>query len=709
MPAASTNEAGTEVLRRVRPAADTCLRRVLDPEPARREVLWRVRGSAARPARRGDRERRAGLRAAARQSCCSLDLVGFTAASEARDAEDTRELLTRYFDVARTTVERYGGTVEKFIGDAVMAVWGAPVAREDDAERAVRAALELIGAVAPRSTPSLRARAGVLSGEAAVTIGAEGQGMVAGDLVNTASRIQSAADPGRCSSARRPSAHPRRRSRTTTRASTASRARASPSGSGAPCGSSPARADRCGRRPSKRRSSAVSASCGSSRTSSTRRPTNGALSSSSSTASRGSASHGWRGSSRSTSTGSHRTRGGTGAAVSPTATASPTGRWRRWCGCAAGSPRTRSPARRGRSSQLALSEYILDAEERAWVEPRARAPARARGRVRRRSRRTCSRPGASCSSDSPSSSPTVLVFEDIHWADWACSTSSSTCSTGRGRTRCSSSRSPAPSSPTSARAGAREAKLQRRSTLEPLPNEAMDDLLTGLVPGLPDDLRTRILERAEGDPALRGRDRAHAARPRAARPRGQRLPAHRRRRARSRSRRHCMRSSPPASTGSSRRSGALVQDAAVLGKTFTGRARGDHRGAEPDARTAARGLLRKEMLSVQADPLLAGARQYGFLQDLVKRVAYETLSRRERKAKHLAAADVPPRLRPATRTRSSRSSPPTTSTRLNAAPDAPDAGRDPAPGARDARPRRRPRSVARRPRRGEARLRRPQT
>ncbi len=123
------------------------------------------------------------------------DLVGFTAASESRDAEDTRELLTRYFDVARTTIERYGGTVEKFIGDAVMAVWGAPVALEDDAERAVRAALELVAAV-PALDPSLHARAGVLSGEAAVTLGAQDQGMVAGDLVNTVSRIQSAAEPG---------------------------------------------------------------------------------------------------------------------------------------------------------------------------------------------------------------------------------------------------------------------------------------------------------------------------------------------------------------------------------------------------------------------------------------------------------------------------------------------------------------------------------
>ncbi|HEU5264126.1 MAG TPA: AAA family ATPase, partial [Gaiellaceae bacterium] len=123
------------------------------------------------------------------------DLVGFTAASEDRDAEDTRELLTRYFDTARVVIERYGGTVEKFIGDAVMAVWGAPVAQEDDAERAVRAALDLVAAV-PELDPRLQARAGVLTGEAAVTVGAEGQGMVAGDLVNTASRIQSAAEPG---------------------------------------------------------------------------------------------------------------------------------------------------------------------------------------------------------------------------------------------------------------------------------------------------------------------------------------------------------------------------------------------------------------------------------------------------------------------------------------------------------------------------------
>ncbi|MDQ3880994.1 MAG: AAA family ATPase [Chloroflexota bacterium] len=128
------------------------------------------------------------------------DLVGFTTLSEDRDPEAVREILSRYFDTAREIVDRYGGTLEKFIGDAVMAVWGAPIAREDDAERAVRAALDLTDAVATlgeqASLTDLRLRAGVMTGEAAVTVGAIGQGMVAGDLVNTASRLQSVAPPG---------------------------------------------------------------------------------------------------------------------------------------------------------------------------------------------------------------------------------------------------------------------------------------------------------------------------------------------------------------------------------------------------------------------------------------------------------------------------------------------------------------------------------
>jgi len=123
------------------------------------------------------------------------DLVGFTPFAEERDAEDVRDTLTRYFEIATEVIGRYGGTVEKFIGDAVMAVWGTPTAREDDAERAVRAALDLVDAVTVLG-PTIQARAGVLTGEAAVTLGATNQGMVAGDLVNTAARLQAAAQPG---------------------------------------------------------------------------------------------------------------------------------------------------------------------------------------------------------------------------------------------------------------------------------------------------------------------------------------------------------------------------------------------------------------------------------------------------------------------------------------------------------------------------------
>ena len=86
---------------------------------------------------------------AERRVCSVLfcDVVGFTPLSEARDPEGVRELLSEYFDRARTVISRYGGVVEKFIGDAAMAVWGTPAATEGDAERAVRAALDLVAAV----------------------------------------------------------------------------------------------------------------------------------------------------------------------------------------------------------------------------------------------------------------------------------------------------------------------------------------------------------------------------------------------------------------------------------------------------------------------------------------------------------------------------------------------------------------------------------
>ena len=139
---------------------------------------------------------------AERRVCSVLfcDVVGFTPLSESRDPEAVRELLSRYFEVARTVIGRYGGVVEKFIGDAVMAVWGTPVASEGDAERAVRAGLDLVSAVAhlgaEAGVPGLAARCGVVTGEVAVTLGAAGEGMVAGDAVNTAARVQAAAEPG---------------------------------------------------------------------------------------------------------------------------------------------------------------------------------------------------------------------------------------------------------------------------------------------------------------------------------------------------------------------------------------------------------------------------------------------------------------------------------------------------------------------------------
>ncbi|HTW98889.1 MAG TPA: adenylate/guanylate cyclase domain-containing protein, partial [Acidimicrobiales bacterium] len=128
------------------------------------------------------------------------DLVGYTPLAESRDPEAVRELLSGYFDLARSIVTRYGGVVEKFIGDAVMALWGAPLANEDDAERAVRAGLELVSAVPAYGAgceTDLAARVGVATGHAATTELAE-EGLVIGDRVNTAARIQAVAPAGCC-------------------------------------------------------------------------------------------------------------------------------------------------------------------------------------------------------------------------------------------------------------------------------------------------------------------------------------------------------------------------------------------------------------------------------------------------------------------------------------------------------------------------------
>ncbi len=123
------------------------------------------------------------------------DLVGFTSRSERLDPEDVRALLSPYYARLRTELERFGGTVEKFIGDAVMALFGAPVAHEDDPERAVRAALAIRDWVVEQDA-DLQVRIAVSTGEALVALGArlaQGEGMASGDVVNTTARLQTAA------------------------------------------------------------------------------------------------------------------------------------------------------------------------------------------------------------------------------------------------------------------------------------------------------------------------------------------------------------------------------------------------------------------------------------------------------------------------------------------------------------------------------------
>src|SRR6476620_8718260 len=128
------------------------------------------------------------------------DLVGFTGRSEGMDVEDVRGTLAPYHALLRDQLEHYGGTVEKFIGDAVMALFGAPVSHEDDPERAVRAALSIRAAIDRLNEQEpdldLHLRVGVNTGEALIVLGADaarGEGMASGDVVNTAARLQAAA------------------------------------------------------------------------------------------------------------------------------------------------------------------------------------------------------------------------------------------------------------------------------------------------------------------------------------------------------------------------------------------------------------------------------------------------------------------------------------------------------------------------------------
>ena len=130
------------------------------------------------------------------------DLVEFTSRFDLADPEDVQDTLATYHARVRREIERFGGTVEKFIGDAVMAVYGAPVAHEDDAQRAVFSALRIPAVIEElnetnRDLP-LAVRIGIETGVAVVSLGAEAsvQGIAIGDVVNTASRLQGVAPIG---------------------------------------------------------------------------------------------------------------------------------------------------------------------------------------------------------------------------------------------------------------------------------------------------------------------------------------------------------------------------------------------------------------------------------------------------------------------------------------------------------------------------------
>ncbi len=133
-------------------------------------------------------------------SVLCVDLAGFTTLSEALEADDEAELLRCYFESSRTVVARYGGMIHALAGDALTAVWGVPSAHEDDAERAVRAAFDIVDAVSALGervgVPGLRGRAGVVTGQVAAVENPDGASLVVGGPVNTASRVPWAADPG---------------------------------------------------------------------------------------------------------------------------------------------------------------------------------------------------------------------------------------------------------------------------------------------------------------------------------------------------------------------------------------------------------------------------------------------------------------------------------------------------------------------------------
>jgi class 3 adenylate cyclase/tetratricopeptide (TPR) repeat protein len=591
-------------------------------------------GSAPAPAQGPAAERRL-------VSVLFTDLVGFTTLSEQRDAEEVRDLLTRYFDSARRIIERYGGTVEKFIGDAVMAVWGTPVAQEDDAERAVRAALDLVQSVTDLgmevAAPELRARAGILTGEAAVTIGAEGQGMVAGDMVNTASRIQSAAQPG--------AVFVGEATRRATEAAIVYEDAGSHDMKGKAEPVPLARAVRvvAGTGGGLRSTGLEAPFVGRDRELKTVKDLYFAV------AEQGRAQLvsliGIAGIGKSRLawefykyfdglpqvTWYHRGRClayGEGVAY--------------WALAEMVRMRARIAEGEDQASALAklqatVEEHVPDPEERKWVEPRLAHLIGLEERTAR-DREDLFAAWRLFFERLAETNPTVMIFEDMQWADaslldfveylmeWS------------------------KNHPIYVLVLARPELLERRPTwgtgkrnfsnvyLEPLSSQAMEELLAGVVPGLHEEVRSKILERAEGVPLYAVEtvrmllDRGLLAQEESVyRPTGpidslevpetlQALIAAR------------LDSLTPAER-------RLVQDVSILGKTFFKEAVAAISGmSEAEAEGLLSSLVRKEVLSIQADARSPERGQYGFLQDLVRKVAYDTLAKKERKAKHLAVA-----------------------------------------------------------------------
>jgi class 3 adenylate cyclase/tetratricopeptide (TPR) repeat protein len=564
------------------------------------------------------------------------DLVGFTSASEARDAEDTRELLSRYFETCQRLVSLYGGTVEKFIGDAVMAVWGAPIANEDDAERAVRTALDLVAAV-PELDSDLSARAGVLTGEAAVTLGAAGQGMVAGDLVNTASRIQAAPDPGTVLVGE-----------ATRRATEAAIAYESAGEQDLKGKAEPIVLHRALR---------VTAARGGAQKSVGLEPPfvgrdrelrlvkelfhasaeegKAQLVSVVGIAGIGKSRIAWEFEKYVDGLADnfwwHRGRClayGDGVAYWALA---------EMVRMRAGILEEEGPAPALAKLGASIEEHVPDPEERSWLEPRL---AHLLGLAERTApdREDLFSAWRLFFERLAEEGPVVLVFEDLQWADtglldfveylleWSRSHPIFVLALARPEL---AERRPGFGS------GGRNATTL---SLEPLSARAMEQLLDGFVPGLPDGLRGQMLARAEGVPLYAVEtvrmllDRGLLAREGDVyRPTGpiealdvpetlQALVAAR-------------------LDGLLAEERRLLQDASVLGKSFTKTGLAALSGlTESELEPLMTSLVRKEVLSVQADPRSPERGQYSFLQDLLKRVAYETLAKAERKARHLAAA-----------------------------------------------------------------------